>query len=309
MRELIENLIQAWGDYFRYYFHPKRRRGNRRIMRRRLLIVLFFVFIGLISVFWLSRSIPYGQGEIFVDEPGEIFVDKPDGYIIPTTWKQFSLRFRFFPLTAGSSLMAMLLHFARRKFNQFKRLFDIAFASLSLILISPLFLIIAILIKFDSSGPVFFRQKRIGKDGRIFKMWKFRTMRKNAEMETGPVWADEGDPRVTNLGYFLRSCHLDEIPQLINVFKGEMSVIGPRPERPEFVKIIDGHVVDFDQRLNVRPGITGLAQVRYRYGASIKDAARKLKYDLLYIKRMCWALDFQIIVWTIGRVLTGEGAR
>ena len=196
-----------------------------------------------------------------------------------------------------------------RRFQGFKRGFDFLVAGLGLILLSPLFLIVSILIRIDFPGPAFFRQERLGKDGKIFKMWKFRTMNTDAELETGPVWAAEGDPRITRLGRFLRKSHIDEIPQLINVFKGEMSLIGPRPERPVFVEKINGDIPNFNARLRVKPGITGLAQVRYRYGASIKDAARKLKYDLLYIKRMCWILDFQIILWTFGRVLTGEGAR
>ncbi|MBU3933223.1 MAG: sugar transferase [Candidatus Omnitrophica bacterium] len=196
-----------------------------------------------------------------------------------------------------------------RRFQGFKRGFDFLVAGLGLILLSPLFLIVSILIRIDFPGPAFFRQERLGKDGKIFKMWKFRTMNTDAELETGPVWAAEGDPRITRLGRFLRKSHIDEIPQLINVFKGEMSLIGPRPERPVFVEKINGDIPNFNDRLRVKPGITGLAQVRYRYGASIKDAARKLKYDLLYIKRMCWILDFQIILWTFGRVLTGEGAR
>lgn len=252
-------------------------------------MMMFFIFLGLISIFWLTKSLAYGQEDLVMGT--------------------FRYTPNFFPLTAVSSLIAMLLHFARRKFAGFKRLFDFLVVSLSLVVLSPLMLIIAILIKFDSPGPVFFRQERVGRKGRIFKIWKFRTMRHNAEIETGPVWAVEDDPRITALGSFLRKSHLDEIPQLINVFKGEMSIIGPRPERPEFVKLINGSIENFDGRLNVRPGITGLAQVRYRYGASIKDAVRKLRYDLLYIKRMCWLLDMQILVWTFGRVLTGEGAR
>lgn len=264
----------------------------RRTTCRRLLAMSFFVLMGIIGFFWLTKSTAYGQ----------------DGLIIGKTTYASAL-FKFFPLTLGSSMAAMFIHFARKKFEQFKRLSDFLIASLALIIFSPLLFLIAMLVKFDSSGPVFFQQERLGKNGKIFKMWKFRTMRHNAEIETGPVWAAEQDPRITNLGYFLRSSHLDEIPQLINVFKGEMSLVGPRPERPEFVEMINGHIRDFNHRLNIRPGITGLAQVRYQYGASIKDAAKKLKYDLLYIKRMCWVLDFQIILWTFGRVLSGEGAR
>ena len=268
-------------------------------MRRRLVAMLFFVLLGVFSFFWLSsKSIAYGQGIAYGHDE---LVFRSAAYT--------PILFKFFPLTVGSGIMAMLVHFARRKFSHFKGLFDFLVASFGLILVSPLLLIIAVLIKLDSPGPVFFRQERLGKNGIIFKMWKLRTMRHNAEIETGPVWAFEEDPRVTGLGRFLRKSHLDEIPQLINVFKGQMSLIGPRPERPEFVEMINGYGHKFNQRLKVKPGITGLAQVRYTYGASIKDAARKLKYDLLYMKRMCWALDFQIIFWTFGRVLTGEGAR
>ena len=134
-------------------------------------------------------------------------------------------------------------------------------------------------------------------------------MREHAELETGPVWAGEDDPRITRLGHFLRKTHIDELPQLINIFKGDMSLIGPCPERPVFVEKINIYIPKFNARLKIKPGITGLAQVRHRYSASIKDAAEKLKYDLLYIKKMCWTLDAKIIFWTIGRVLSGEGAR
>ena len=199
--------------------------------------------------------------------------------------------------------------FARAKYRAFKRCGEFLIATISLVLISPLFLIIAVLIKIDSEGPVFFRQERVGHKGKIFEMWKFRTMRNKAEGETGPVWAEEEDPRVTRLGRFLRKSHLDELPQLINVFKGQMSLIGPRPERPVFVDMIADNIPQFYQRLYIRPGITGLAQSRYPYGASLKDAKRKLKYDLLYIERMCWLLDFRVMLWTTKRVLTGEGAR
>lgn len=217
---------------------------------------------------------------------------------------------RFFPLTMGSGLiMGILIRFARRRFQEFKRGFDFLAASVGLFLLSPLFLIVSILIKLDSPGPIFYRQKRVGKDEKIFNMWKFRTMRNNAELETGPVWAAEEDPRITRLGRFLRRNHIDELPQLINVFKGEMSLIGPRPERPAFVDKINGYIPNYNGRIKVRPGITGLAQVRYRYGASIRDAQRKLRYDLLYIKEMCWMLDTRIMFWTMGRVLTGIGAR
>lgn len=293
MKNLLKDLIQAWKDYLRYCFYSKRLRVQRGIVRRRLIAVLFVIFLGVTGIVWVTNSVAYGQEGLGLGVVS----------YTPTLFKIFPF------LTVGSSLAAMFVHFARKEFELFKRFFDFFLASLALILVSPFMLIIAILIKLDSPGGVFFRQERLGRQVKVFKMWKFRTMRDNAETETGPVWADEEDPRITSLGRFLRKSHLDEIPQLINVFKGEMSLIGPRPERPELRRIINGHIANFDERLNVRPGITGLAQVRYRYGASIEDATRKLKYDLLYIKRMRWMLDFQIIFWTFGRVLTGEGAR
>ncbi len=214
------------------------------------------------------------------------------------------------PLSMGSALLTgIFTQIAKRGFFAFKRVFDFVAACAGLVVLFPLFVIIGILIKIDSSGPLFFRQERAGKDGEIFNIWKFRTMRPGAEIETGPVWAAEDDPRITRIGHFLRKSHLDELPQLINVFKGEMSIIGPCPERPIFIEKINGSIPNYDERLKVRPGITGLAQVRYRYGASIKDAAEKLRYDLLYIKRMCWMLDFKILFSTIGKSLSGEGAR
>ena len=256
------------------------------------MVWLFFIFLGIISSLWLIRSVVYGQEElVFVETGWLVALSKLSSWAI------------------GSSLTGIFISFARRKFQRFKRLFDFLVASLGLILLSPLFLIVSLLIKIDSPGPAFFKQERVGKDGKIFKMWKFRTMRPNAELETGPVWAEEDDPRVTPLGRFLRKNHIDELPQFINIFKGEMSLIGPRPERPVFVEKINGHIPHYNKRLKVKPGITGLAQVRYRYGASIKDAAKKLKYDLLYIKKMCWMLEMRILFWTVGRVLSGEGAR
>ncbi len=150
--------------------------------------------------------------------------------------------------------------------------------------------------------------KRVGKDGRIFTLWKFRSMRQNAE-ENGAVWATKGDDRVTRAGRWIRLLRIDEIPQLYNVFRGEMSMIGPRPERPEFVRELEKQIPYYNIRHAVRPGITGWAQVNYRYGASVKDALRKLEYDLYYIKNRSLLLDIKIILKTIGVVLFGQGAR
>jgi lipopolysaccharide/colanic/teichoic acid biosynthesis glycosyltransferase len=166
-----------------------------------------------------------------------------------------------------------------------------------------------LLIKLTSPGPAFFQQTRTGLHGRRFTMLKFRTMVVNAEEKGEPVWASEQDPRVTRLGAFMRKFRLDELPQLINVFWGEMSFIGPRPERPEFVKSLSQQVPYYDLRHTVKPGISGWAQVNFRYGASVEDSVEKLQYDLYYIKHMSIALDCRIIFKTIRIVLNGFGGR
>jgi len=138
-------------------------------------------------------------------------------------------------------------------------------------------------------------------------MWKFRTMVRGAESESGPVWSRVDDPRVTTLGRFLRRTHLDELPQLVNVLRGEMSLVGPRPERPIFVKIFSESIRDYELRHSVRPGITGLAQVHHKYDETVEDVRQKLAYDLTYIRRMCWTVDVNVLFRTIGRVLAGRG--
>ncbi len=290
----FNDLICAWRDYVKYHFSYRRRlRKTRKAVPRKLPVAALFVFLIAMSVSWLVSNRLYAIEKLSLAE---------------VNWLA-NLR-GIFPWAISCSFMSVFVHFLRKKFVAFKRALDLLVASLGLIMLSPLFFIISVLIKLDSPGPAFFNtQRRAGKDGKVFFIWKFRTMRLDAEAGTGPVWAGEDDPRITRLGRFLRKSHIDEIPQLINVFKGEMSLVGPRPERPEMIKEINSRIPNFNQRLRIKPGITGLAQVRYSYGASFKDAARKLDYDLLYIKKMCWLLDFRIIYWTLGRALTGEGAR
>ena len=209
----------------------------------------------------------------------------------------------------SGSFIGLFTAMIRTNHGFFKRTFDILTSIVGLVLLSPLFPVIALLIKMDSKGPVFYKQERLGKSGRPFHIMKFRTMSQDAEKESGPVWARKRDPRVTALGNFLRAYHLDEIPQLFNVLDGDMSLIGPRPERPQLAEVIEKEVPGFGKRLEVKPGVTGLAQIRYQYGASIKDARRKLKYDLIYRERKCWTLDLIILLRTIEKILIGEKSR
>ena len=173
--------------------------------------------------------------------------------------------------------------------------------------LAPLMALIAVVIKLDSAGPAVFSQERVGFRGQRFTVFKFRSMRHDAERHTGPTWAKEKDDRVTRIGGFLRKCRLDELPQLWNVLRGEMSFIGPRPERPYFVDLLKSQIRHYDLRHYVKPGITGWAQVMYRYGASIEDSYHKLQYDLYYTKNISLRLDALILLKTIGVVLRGEG--
>ena len=188
-----------------------------------------------------------------------------------------------------------------------KRLVDLLISGIILLIFWPVMLITAIAIKLGSRGPVFFSQVRTGYHNRDFTMVKFRTMVENAEALTGPVWAEEDDPRITRVGNFLRKTRLDELPQLWNVLKGEMSFVGPRPERPKFVEQLAQKLPYYGERHSVKPGLTGWAQVRYGYGASELDALNKLEYDLFYVKHLSLALDFYIVLKTVEIVMFGRG--
>jgi sugar transferase (PEP-CTERM system associated) len=191
-----------------------------------------------------------------------------------------------------------------------KRLGEFVVALVLLALFAPLIALVALLVRLEDGGPVFYRQERVGEHNRIFKLIKFRTMRVDAEAKTGPVWAPaEGDPRVTRVGRWLRKSRLDELPQLLNVLRGEMSFVGPRPERPHFVEQFRKIIPYYDERHGVKPGITGWAQVKFRYGSTIEDAEEKHQLDLYYIKHMSLVLDFTIVLDTIKVVLFGKGAR
>ena len=192
-----------------------------------------------------------------------------------------------------------------------KRIFDILAAVCGLILSLPLTVISAVVVKLESPGdPVLYHQERVGLNGEPFTIHKFRTMRSDAEAKTGPVWsAGDHDPRITRVGHFMRKTRLDEIPQLWNVLLGDMSLIGPRPERPSFVEQLTAQIPFYGQRHVVKPGVTGWAQVRYSYGASVEDAIEKMQYDLYYVKHMSLMFDLMIALETIKTVVLRRGAK
>lgn len=188
-----------------------------------------------------------------------------------------------------------------------KPLVEILFALILFVLLLPAMMIIALLIKMDSQGRIFYTQERVGKDGKEFTIIKFRTMVENAELTTGAVYTSDNDPRITKIGKFLRKWRLDEIPQLLNVIRGEMSLMGPRPERHVFIREFEEKIPFYTQRLAVKPGLTGWAQVKYPYASSIEQTEEKLQYDLYYIKNMSFLLDFVVLLKTIKVVLFGSG--
>lgn len=195
---------------------------------------------------------------------------------------------------------------SRFHIRRLKRVVDVAVAAVGLLLTAPIMALTALLIKLTSPGPVFYRQERLGRDSRPFTLIKFRTMRQDAENLTGPVWATEDDPRITPLGRWLRKFRIDELPQLWNVLRGDMSLVGPRPERAVFVKKLSEKIPFYSERLLVAPGVTGWAQVMYPYAASIEESRRKLQYDLYYIKNMSFMLDLLIVLKTIRTILFGR---
>jgi sugar transferase (PEP-CTERM system associated) len=192
-----------------------------------------------------------------------------------------------------------------------KRAFDIAASLLLLFLALPLMLVTALLIKSESGfgGPIFYMQERVGEGGKTFRVIKFRSMHADAERDGVARWATSGDDRVTRIGRVIRKLRIDELPQVINVLRGEMSFVGPRPERPVFVEQLEREIPHYGLRHAVKPGITGWAQLRYAYGASVRDAEEKLKYDLYYVKNHSLLFDLLVLVQTVEVVLFGKGAR
>jgi sugar transferase (PEP-CTERM system associated) len=198
--------------------------------------------------------------------------------------------------------------FSRRR-RVFKRLADFTVSLAFLALVLPVTVLVAVAIKLESRGPIFYRQERVGLNGHIFKVWKFRSMRIDAEKDGVPRWASAKDDRVTRVGRFIRQLRIDEIPQILNVLKGDMSFIGPRPERPFFVEKLRQEMPYYDLRHRVKPGITGWAQVSYRYGESVEDARQKLSFDLYYVKNNDFFLDLTILVQTVRVIVFAHGAQ
>ncbi len=190
-----------------------------------------------------------------------------------------------------------------------RRLLSVVISLSGLIMSAPLWPLVMLIVKLDSPGPMFYTQRRVGKAGHIFHVIKFRTMRQDAEAASGPQWAGKNDPRITRVGRFLRSSRLDEIPQLWCVLKGDMAFVGPRPERPEFVESLTKEIPYYGVRHIVRPGLTGWAQIKYKYGSTVQDALEKLQYDLFYIKNASIGLDLLIMFQTVKTVLLRRGAQ
>tara|TARA_Y100000591_G_scaffold100043_1_gene84959 strand:- start:2782 stop:4140 length:1359 start_codon:yes stop_codon:yes gene_type:complete len=189
-----------------------------------------------------------------------------------------------------------------------KRIFESLISMFAIVLCLPFWLLIAILIKISSRGPIFYRQTRSGRNGKLFEIIKFRSMVFNAELETGPVWAEKEDSRITTIGKLLRRLHLDETPQLINIVKGDMSIVGPRPERPFFVDKLKKTYPFYNRRLKIRPGVTGWAQINQPFDTNVKDVHQKLKYDFYYIENLSFRLDLHIVFRTFWVVLRGHKA-
>jgi lipopolysaccharide/colanic/teichoic acid biosynthesis glycosyltransferase len=205
-------------------------------------------------------------------------------------------------LSAGAGIFGLAIHLARRYFELGKEILDISMGFVLLVVLTPVFAVCAAIIKLSSKGPVFYTQTRVGKNGKTFLMYKLRTMYSDAESGTGPVWASQDDPRTVPTCRWMRRTHADELPQLVNVIKGDMSLIGPRPERPEILANLEQAYPSIRKRLAVRPGITGLAQVRDGYDTSVEAFSKKLDADLEYIEGRKWSLEFKIFAGTLTKL-------
>ena len=256
----------------------------KNIKRHLPYITLFVSAIIIFCVFGISYAQQNDGSHVIAPEPGSVAL-------------------------ISTGLFGWMIGFARSRFREFKRLFDIVIGAVSLVVTSPVIIFVSVLIKIVSPGTILFKQERVGENGEIFSIYKMRTMIPDAEKHTGPVWAKEDDPRLIKFGKIIRKMHIDELPQLFNVLKGEMSIVGPRPERPVFVKELNEKICDYHKRLAVKPGITGLAQVWHKYDETVQDVKKKVKYDLLYIREMCLMVDIRILLRTLIVAACGKGAR
>jgi lipopolysaccharide/colanic/teichoic acid biosynthesis glycosyltransferase len=204
-------------------------------------------------------------------------------------------------ISVGGGLTGLTVHMARRHFEMAKEVVDVVLSAVALILAAPVLLVCAAMIKLSDRGPVFYVQTRLGRNGRPFRMVKLRTMYQDAESRSGAQWAQDKDPRVIPLCRWMRKSHVDELPQLINVIRGEMSLVGPRPERPEIMQDLEAHYPNIRERLAVRPGITGLAQIRAGYDTTVENFKHKLSADLEYIRTRCWRLELKILAMTFSK--------
>ena len=212
-------------------------------------------------------------------------------------------------LGISGAVITLGIHLARRFFDTAKEVLDIVLGFIALVLSLPLLVVCAIIIKLSSRGPVFYGQDRVGKDGKVFTLYKLRTMHVDAEAESGAVWAEDNDPRIVRTCRWMRCSHVDELPQLINVIKGQMSLVGPRPERPEIVAEVKDVCPDFEKRHVVRPGITGLAQLRNGYEATVEGSRRKLEADLEYIENRRWGMELRILAGTLKKFAGDKSSR
>jgi len=233
-----------------------------------------------------------------------------DKYEIFVSPKLYPLVYQYFLIQKipDSTLLKIIFHPLSAWDRFLKRTMDIVLSLLALVILSPILFVITLFIKIDSRGPVLYKQRRVGFRGKKFTLYKFRSMISDAEKHTGPVWAAQNDKRITRVGRILRPLRLDEWPQLFNVVKGDMSFVGPRPERSHFVERLKKEIPLYNLRLNVHPGVTGLAQVRHNYDRSIEDVKKKLEYDLEYVNKISLRLDTKIFLKTILTVLHKQGA-
>jgi len=204
-------------------------------------------------------------------------------------------------LAVGGGITGLAAHLARRYFELAKEVVDIVLGAVALVLAAPLLLVCGAIVLLSDGRPIIFSQVRVGQHGRLFRMYKLRTMYKNAEAQSGAVWASREDPRVIRLCRWMRRSHVDELPQIINVVKGDMSLVGPRPERPEIFAELERAYPEVRKRLLVRPGITGLAQVRNGYDTTVEAFRNKLEADLEYIRKQNWSTEIRIMAATLGK--------